>query len=264
MKGMQVNFDGKTAVVFGGSRGIGNAIVKELGKAGATVYTCSQHEEYVNEAHSEFTGLGLKVVSGVVNTPEEDQVDGFIQKALKETGRLDMVVNNAGIVGMIPFIDADSNELRRLLDVNVIGVNNGTRAALKHMIPFKAGKIVNISSCTGHRGVPGFPHYGMTKAAVLYLTQCAAYSGAPHGINVNAVCPGIVRTPMWETILDERVKTMGPDRDKIFNERVAAACPLGRPQSVEDIAYAVAFLCSKYADQMTGQALNVDGGYCIG
>lgn len=265
MKGMQVNFEGKTAVVFGGSRGIGKAISVEIAKAGATVYLCSRQEKNVEKAYDELSGMGLKVVPGVVDVRDYEQVDSFISKAKSETGRIDMVVNNAGIIGKTPFLDATNEEIKNLLDVNVIGVNNGTRSALKHMIPFNEGKIVNISSCTGHRGVPGYPHYGMTKAAIIYLSQCAAYTGAPHNINVNTVCPGIIRTDMWEDILDGKVAATGRDRDELFRERVAAAIPLARgDHRPEDIAYAVTFLCSNYADHITGLAVNVDGGYCIG
>ena len=211
-------------------------------------------------------GLGYKSAYGVVEVTDYNQVDAFLEKAQSETGKLDIVVNNAGIVGCMPFLDADNNEVHRLLNTNVMGANNGTQAALKRMIPLKGGKIVNISSFTGHRAVKnpgdgGFPHYGMTKAAVLYMTQSAAYAGSKHNVNVNSVCPGIVRTDMWEEVLDSMVAASGRDREVIWKECLENFIPLARAdQKAEDIAYAVLFLSSTFADHITGQSLNVDGG----
>ena len=106
----------------------------------------------------------------------------------------------------------------------------------------------------------GFAHYGMTKAGVIYVTQAAAYTGAPYKINVNAVCPGVIRTPMWEQILDN-FASQGVDRETAWRESLKTFVPLARgSQSPQDIAYSVAFLCSKYADHITGQSINIDGG----
>lgn len=263
---MDIRFDGKTAVVFGGSRGIGKAVAMEFAKSGAIVYLASRQEQNAKKTCEEINGLGYKATYGVAEVSEYAQVDAFLEKAQAETGKLDIVVNNAGVVGTRPFLGADCDEVRRLLDTNVIGANNGTQAALKRMIPLKGGKIVNMSSFTGHRGVKnpgdsGFPHYGMTKAAVLYLTQCAAYTGSKHNINVNSVCPGIIRTDMWEQVLDSMVAVSGRDREVIWKECLEGFIPLARAdQKSEDIAYAVLFLCSQFADHITGQSLNVDGG----
>ena len=262
---MEIRFDGKTAVVFGGGRGIGKAISRELAKAGATVYLASHPMDNDEATADEFIAEGFKAVYAGVEVTDYDQVDAFIERALQETGRLDIGINNAGIGSLKGnFMDAKPEDVRRILDVNVMGVNNGIQAELKRMIPFGYGKIVSTSSFTGRRACAStaYSHYGTSKAAVLYLTQAAAYLAAPHNINVNSVCPGIVRTAMWEGGLTRISNEQGGrDREEIWQESLKKYIPMARgAQTVEDIAYAVLFLCSEYADHITGQGLYVDGG----
>lgn len=259
---MDIRFDGKTAVVFGGSRGIGRAIAFEFAKSGATVYVGSRQPKNAEKTCKDIVKAGYIAEFGGLDVANYDEVDAFLERAQTETGRLDIVINNAGIVGTTPFLDATNEEIKKLLEVNVVGANNGTQAAIARMIPLKGGKIVNTASFTGRRPAgDGFPHYGMTKAAVIYLTQTAAYTAAPHNINVNTVNPGIIRTDIWEEVLDSMVAARGGDREEIWKECLAHYIPLARgDQKAEDIAYAVLFLSSEYADHITGQALNVDGG----
>lgn len=266
MKAINLRFDGKTAVVFGGSRGIGKAIVDGLAEGGAkVVYIGDLLKEDAQQTADALNKAGYKVVVEKVDVRDYDQVEKLLQRAKKETGQLDIVVNNAGIVGTTPFLEATTEEIKNLIDVNVMGVNNGCQAALKVMIP-NEGKIVNTSSFVGHHAMrEGFPHYGMSKTCVIYLTQAAAYAGAPYNINVNAICPGIIRTLMWEEVLDDMTKGVTKDRaaarEAKWKENVEHFIPLKRgAQTSEDIAYATLFLCTPYADQITGQELNVDGG----
>ena len=219
-------------------------------------------EENSAEVCRRLISAGYSAEACVVDVSSYESVDSVFERAVKNTGRLDLVVNNAGIVGLNSFLDTDREEIQRLIAVNQMGVNNGCQAAIKRMIELGcSGKIVNISSFAGRHALKqGFSHYGMTKAAVIYLTQAAAYTGAPYNINVNAVCPGIIRTPMWEQILDNYAQS-GMDREESWKENLKTFIPLERgDQKPEDIAYTVAFLCSEYADHITGQAINVDGG----
>ena len=259
---MKLDFSGKTAVVFGAGRGIGEAIAREIASAGAKVYVADLIKENCTGVCNKLRADGFLAEACEVNVTDHESVDAVFLKAIKETGCLDIVVNNAGIVGLNSFLDTDQEEIRRLIDVNLMGVNNGCQAGIRHMIGLnRGGKIVNIASFAGRRALKqGFAHYGMTKAAIIYLTQAAAFAGAPHNINVNAVCPGIIRTLMWEKILDNYVMN-GMDREASWKDSLKTFIPLERgDQKPEDIAYAVAFLCSEYADHITGQALNVDGG----
>ena len=259
---MKVEFLGKTAVVFGAGRGIGEAIAREMASAGAKVYVADLIKENSTGVCNKLRADGFLAEACEVDVTDYERVDAVFVRAIKETGRLDIVINNAGIVGLNSFLDTGEEEIRRLIDVNLMGINNGCQAAIKHMIELgHSGKIVNIASFAGRRALKqGFAHYGMTKAAVIYLTQAAAFAGAPYNINVNSVCPGIIRTPMWEKILDSYAES-GMDRETSWKESLKTFIPLERgDQKPEDIAYTVAFLCSEYADHITGQAINVDGG----
>lgn len=258
---MNINFTGQTAVVFGAGRGIGQAIAFELAKAGATVYVADLLQGNCEQVKKELIEAGFNAEAVAVDVSDYEQVDAVLAKAEKETNRLDIVINNAGIVCLSSFIDAEAEEIDRLIKVNMIGANNGCQAALKRMIPYNHGKIVNTASFAGRRALQaGFAHYGMTKAGVIYLTQAAAYAGADYNINVNSVCPGIIRSDMWEKILDSYEAT-GQDREASWKNSLKKFIPLGRgDQKAEDIAYTVMFLCSPYADHITGQAINVDGG----
>ena len=259
---MHINIGGKTAVVLGAGRGIGEAIAHELANAGAKVYVTDLIEKNCLGVRDDLRAAGHAAEACVVDVHDYDSVESALAKTIQETGRLDIVINNAGIVGLHSFLDTPQDEIRKLIDVNLMDVNNGCQAGLKHMIELGiSGKIVNTASFAGRHALKqGFAHYGMTKAAVIYLTQTAAYTGAPHNINVNAVCPGIIRTPMWEQILDDYADH-GMDRETSWKESLKTFIPLERgDQKPQDIAYAVTFLCSEYADHITGQAINVDGG----
>ncbi|MBQ9686557.1 MAG: SDR family oxidoreductase [Oscillospiraceae bacterium] len=259
---MKLDFTGKTAVIFGASRGIGEAIATEIARAGAIVYLAARSEKSGLGVKEKLETEGLRAEACVADVSKYEDVDAVLCRAIRETGRLDIVVNNAGIVCLSSFLDATQEEIHDLININLMGANNGCQAAIKHMIELEiSGKIVNTASFAGRHALQaGFSHYGMTKAGVIYLTQAAAYAGAPYNINVNAVCPGIIRSKMWETILDSYVDN-GLDRETSWKDSLKTFIPLARgDQKAEDIAYTVAFLCSEYADHITGQSINVDGG----
>lgn len=259
---MKLDFTGKTAVIFGASRGIGEAIATEIAVAGAKVYVAARSEKSSLGVKEKLLAEGYQAEACIADVSKYDDVDAVITKAIGETGRLDIVVNNAGIVCLSSFLDATQEEIHELININLMGANNGCQSAIKHMIELGiSGKIVNTASFAGRHALQaGFAHYGMTKAAVIYLTQAAAYAGAPYNINVNAVCPGIIRSAMWEKILDSYVDS-GLDREESWHSSLKTFIPLERgDQKAEDIAYTVAFLCSEYANHITGQSINVDGG----
>ncbi len=258
---MNVDLKGQTAVVVGAGRGIGEAIVTEIAKAGAIVYVADILLDNAKEVIAKLEKDNLKGVAVKCDVSNLKEVDEVLAKAEKETGRLDIVVNSAGIVTLNSFLDTTQEEIESLYKVNLLGTSHVLQCAIKRMQKYNHGKIVCISSFAGRHALKeGFSYYGMTKAAVNYLTQAAAYTGADYNINVNAICPGIIRTKMWEKILDNYVEH-GQDREESWKESLKHFIPLARgDQKVEDIAYAVLFLCSEYADHITGQALNVDGG----
>ena len=159
----------------------------------------------------------------------------------------------------IPFVELDEREWDRVFDVNVKGVFLACRAVVPQMIERRAGKIINVASMVGKEAIPLFVHYSASKFAVIGLTQGLAKELAEFDINVNAVCPGVVRTPLWEPLLDQLSANKGITREEAFGEFIAGI-PLARPQTPEDIGEVVAFLASDKARNMTGQGINVTGG----
>ncbi len=258
---MKIDLKGQTAVVYGAGRGIGEAIATELAKAGALVYVADLIEDNCRYVVDKLEKEGLKGVAVKCDVSSYEQVDAVMAKAEEETGRLDIVINNAGIVTLGSFLDTTQEEIQKLINVNLMGASNGLQSGVRRMQKYGHGKIVSTASFAGrHAMKEGFAYYGMTKAAIIYLTQAAAYAGADYNINVNSICPGIIRSAMWEKILDSYVES-GLDRETSWHDSLKHFIPLERgDQKAEDIAYAVLFLCSKYADHITGQALNVDGG----
>lgn len=257
---IKIDLTGKTAAVTGGGRGLGKAIALTLASAGANVWIGNRKEEQSKEAVKEIQALGVKAGYTVMDVSRFEDAQKFMDDAEKfGNGKIDIMINNAGVISTDPFLDITPEEFKRLLDINVVGVSNTLQIAIKKMIPHKAGKIVVISSIAGRKGLGFVDHYCATKAATISLVQSAAYAAAPYHINVNSVAPGIIRTKMWEEILDGIVPP-GGNRDEVFNENIKKMIPLNKPQTEQDIADAVLFLCSDLANEITGQTLNVDGG----
>ncbi|RPA65464.1 SDR family oxidoreductase [Aerococcus agrisoli] len=258
---MEITLTDQTAVIFGAGRGIGEAMATVFADAGATVYIADLIEENSKALAEELKAKGHKAVGVKCNVSSYDEIDAVLAQAEEETGRLDIIINNAGIVGLDSFLETSQEDIQKLLNVNLMGANNGMQAGIKRMMKYDHGKIINTASFAGrHAMKEGFAHYGMTKAAVIYLTQAAAYAGADHNINVNAICPGIIRSQMWETIL-ESYEQAGQDKETAWTESLKHFIPLKRgDQKAEDIAYTALFLASPLADHITGQSINVDGG----
>jgi meso-butanediol dehydrogenase / (S,S)-butanediol dehydrogenase / diacetyl reductase len=242
------DLDGRVAVVTGGARGIGRGIVDALTARGAEVVVADLDPEVAGDEETVR-----------VDVTDERSVRDLVRDVIDRHRRLDILVNNAGVSRSLPFVDIDEAEWDRVFNVNVKGVYLACRAVVPHMMERRSGKIVNISSMVGKEAIPLFVHYSASKFAVLGLTQGLAKEMAPYDVNVNAVCPGVVRTPLWEPLLDQLSATKGITRDQAFDEFVSGI-PLGRPQEPEDVGEVVAFLASDRARNMTGQGINVTGG----
>jgi NAD(P)-dependent dehydrogenase (short-subunit alcohol dehydrogenase family) len=257
-----LDFTGKNAIVTGGGSGIAKAIALQLAEAGANVWIGEIVEKNAQATIDEMKKYQKSYGYTKTDVSKKEDVEAMFRDAKERFGKIDIVVNAAGVFAPVHFIEAGAEDIKRYLDINLMGVIYGCQIALREMIEQGGGgKIVNISSVGGRQGDPEFPYYALGKAGIINLTQSAAYCGAPHRINVNAVCPGIIRTPMWDTIL--KGMTGGDpnaDYDKLFNDVLLARTPLGRAQTGDDIAYTVLFLCSRYTDEVTGQSWNVCGG----
>jgi meso-butanediol dehydrogenase / (S,S)-butanediol dehydrogenase / diacetyl reductase len=249
----------KVAIVTGGAKGIGRGIVEALASHGASVVIADLDIEEGRNVADKVGRDGTSARALPLDVTRWEDHQRLVADVLAALGQIDILVNNAGVSKSVPFVDIDEAEWDRVFDVNVKGVYLATRAVLPHMIERRYGKVVNLSSMVGKEAIPLFVHYSASKFAVMGLTQGLAKEMAEYGINVNAVCPGVVRTPLWEPLLDQLSANKGISRDEAFQEFIAGI-PLGRPQEPEDIGEVVAFLASDKARNMTGQGINVTGG----
>lgn len=250
---------GKIAIVTGASQGIGRAITLRLAREGASLVIGDIDVEAAEKVAREVRNGGTEALVVKVDVTKAEEVNKVIGEVAEKFGRIDILVNNAGISSMALVVDLKEKDWDANMNVNAKGVFLCSRAVARQMIKQKSGKIINNASLAAKRGAPFLGHYSASKFAVLGLTYTMALELAPYGITVNAVCPGIVETGMirrewkWEGDL----RGMTPDQ---VREEVLSTIPLGRLAQPEDIAAVVAFLASKDADYMTGQALNINGG----
>jgi meso-butanediol dehydrogenase/(S,S)-butanediol dehydrogenase/diacetyl reductase len=272
---MSTQLQGMTAAITGAGRGIGRGIALVLASRGAAVSLSDVDPASVQEVAAEIESAGGRAVSAKVDVTIQDSLNEWIAMSVKALGKVDICVPNAGVIGASGFNerkDYNNDDWRMTWDINVRGMINTADAIVPHMKERNFGKIVNIASHGGRapRGVPEpgrgsvqMP-YSVSKAAAIQWTHLLAIELGRFNINVNAVCPGRLWTPMWEAIALNH-KALNPDVShlsarEIFDRNIKATMPLGRPQTPEDIGKAVAFLASEDAAQITGQALNVNGG----
>ncbi|MFA6505314.1 MAG: glucose 1-dehydrogenase [Treponemataceae bacterium] len=270
---MDKRFAKKGAIVTGGGSGIGKAVALRLAREGASVLVADIQEDKAREVAAEIKKEGGRAESFKVNLGNIAEIDVMIREAVKLWGSLDIMVNSAGLVKSQPFFEVTEQDYDRIVDINMKGTAFCIQKASAQMlsqIPADRrglevsdrcnGKIVNLSSISGRRGRAYQLHYAATKAAVISLTQSAALAVAQYGINVNAICPSVVKTPMWEQNIADKAKSFGVDAIKESDEFIAKI-PMKRPGTAEEMAAAVCFLCSSDSDYVTGQTLNVDGGF---
>ena len=251
---VSINLSGKQAVVTGAARGLGKAVALKYAQAGADVWIADILKDELEKTAEEISSMGVKCGYSLCDVSDYDQYEAL----LNDAGQVDILAHVAGIMVSKPMLKINQDEIDRLIKVNINGTDNACRAGLRKMIPEKKGTILITSSVAGRHGHPGHAHYHLTKAADISIMQSAALTGAPYGITVNAICPGIIRTAIWEHIIDNTRKE-GETREECWERSIREMVPLGRPQTPEDIADAALFLTSPMARNITGQALNVCG-----
>ncbi len=253
--------NGKVAVVTGGARGIGRAISLRLARDGADIVTADLNLAGAESVAEEVRALGRSAIARQVDVTDEAQVEGLFADAAGELGQVDIAVANAGIMVIGPMIDTAVADWQRIFDVNVTGVWFTCKSAAKQMIAQGGGgKIILAASQAGKVGSTRFTGaYSVTKHAVVGITRSLALELAKHQINVNAYCPGIVDTEMWDQIDREAGALIGYKVGEL-KELASSAVPLGRIQVPEDVSNLVSFFASSDSDYMTGQAVNVTGG----
>ncbi len=239
---------GEVAIVTGGSRGIGRAVVQTLAAAGMeVVFTFRENREAAAEVLQSVPGA--KITAEAVDVGDDVACTALAEKVFDRTGRLDLLVNNAGVIRDNPLGALEPSDVRAVLATNVEGTFNMTRAVLPFMISQRRGKIVNISSVSGEKGGRGQTNYAASKGAINAFTRSLAVEVAPRGIRVNAVAPGVIETEMSRAVRE------------LAGDQIKARILLRRCGRPEEVAHAVWFLSSRYADYITGQILHVDGGF---
>ena len=244
-----MNFAGKTAVVTGGSRGLGRAICLKLAKDGVNVVFCyAGNETAAQETVSACQAPGGSVLAVRCNVSDADAVNALMDTAVKAFGRIDILVNNAGITRDNLLMRMKPEDFDAVIRANLKGTFLCMKAVARQMVKQRYGRIVNLSSVVGLRGNAGQVNYAASKAGVIGMTKSLAKELAGRNITVNAVAPGFIATDMTAALTDS-ARTAALD-----------AIPMGRMGSPEDVAAAVAFLASDEAAYITGQVLAVDGG----
>ena len=240
---------GKVALVTGGSRGIGRAIALKLAENGADVaINYAGNTAAAEEVKAAIEQMGRKALLIQCSVADTDGVQAMVNQVVKELGRLDILVNNAGITRdglLMRMKEADWDDV---MNTNLKGVYNCSKAVMRTMMKQKSGRIVNMASVVGEMGNAGQANYAAAKAGVIGFTKSLAKEVASRGITVNAVAPGFIATDMTRVLSDDQKAEM------------ARTIPLGRAGQPEDVANAVLFLASEGAAYITGQVLNVDGG----
>lgn len=262
---MDLKIDGKIAIVTGAGNGIGKGIASRLAAEQATVIAVDINKTDAERAFTEISGKGGKGLALHADTTDERAVDNMVRQCKEIFGQIDILVNNVGGGSdSALIIDLPNEAWDKTIEVNLRSAFLCSRAVAREMIPRKQGRIVNIASISGKVGESLIGAYCAAKFGVIGLTQVLARELGRHSITVNAVCPGYVWTPGWEHLaqwLKDNFSTMADKSlEQIFEERVQATTPLRRPQTVEDVASLVAYLVSEEARNITGQAINVDGG----
>jgi 3-oxoacyl-[acyl-carrier protein] reductase len=239
----------KVALVTGASRGIGRAVAGALAAQGAVVVLAARDRSRLESAVAEIRGTGGVAEAVSLDVTDRASVESAVRGAVKSHGRIDALVNNAGVTRDTLLLRMKDEDWQAVLDTNLTGVYLCTQAALKPMVRQRSGRIVNVTSVVGLVGNAGQANYAASKAGVVGFTKSVAREVASRGITVNAVAPGFIETDMTAGMTDKA------------REAVTAAIPMGRVGQPADIAGTVAFLISDAASYLTGQVLGVDGGF---
>jgi len=242
-----MNLEGQTALITGAGRGIGKTIALKLAECGADIVLADMNPQ-VSEVLLEVESLGRKCLTFETDVTDFDGIDAMVKKIIEELGSIHILVNNAGITQDNLFMRMKPEQWAKVIDVNLNGVFNVTKAVIRPMVKQRMGKIINISSVVGFTGNPGQVNYSSTKSALVGFTKSLAREVGARGVTVNAVAPGFIDTAMTQALNESQ------------QELILQQIPLGRMGGPADIANAVSFLVSEDASYITGTILHVNGG----
>jgi NAD(P)-dependent dehydrogenase (short-subunit alcohol dehydrogenase family) len=241
---------GRVAIVTGGGTGIGRGIALELARAGADVALVGRRTAPLEETAAEIAALGRRALSAPADVRDWEQVQAMTARVVAELGRLDILVNNAGGQFGAPFASLSAKGWRAVIDTNLNGVFNCTRAAADYLIPQQSGKVINVIAGFSRRAAPNVAHSGAARAGVENLTRSLALEWALYNIQVNCISP-VAMTEAMAANMGER------------SEGFIRSIPAGRCASLEEVGWLVVYLASRAGDFMTGEHLVLDGGYWL-
>ncbi|WP_246938763.1 3-hydroxybutyrate dehydrogenase [Bacillus pinisoli] len=253
--------ENKVIFITGAGRGIGLEIGKTFAKNGAKVVLSDLDEGAVTEAASTLQESGYAVIGIKCNVTDEDEMKHALAKTVEHFGRLDCLINNAGLQHVSTIEDFPTEKFEQLISIMLTAPFKAIKQAFPIMKQQQFGRIINMASINGLVGFAGKAAYNSAKHGVIGLTKVAALEGAEHGITVNAVCPGYVDTPLVRNQLSDLAKTRNVPLERVLEEVIYPLVPQKRLLSVDEIANYVMFLCSDLAKGITGQACVIDGGY---
>lgn len=247
-----LDFNDQVVIVTGSGspKGIGRTIACTFAKQGATVVIADMNTDGVKDTVAVIEGEGGKAFGIELNVTNKDSVDNMVKTIMDKFGRIDVLVNNAGISQKVTVEDMTLEDIRRIFEVNMFGLFLCTQACMKPMRKAGYGRIVNLSSVSGKRGggVFGGAHYSASKAAVLAFSKNLSREISADGVTINSVCPGLINTEIWKSL---------PKDDA---QKVIDGIPMGRPGETQEVANAIVFLASKEASYITGEEIDINGG----
>lgn len=247
----KLSLDGRTAVVVGGTSGIGRALAHGLAEAGADVVCTSRRTEQVDAAASEIEQFGRRTLRECSDVSDRASLERLLDSCVAEFGKVDILVNSAGITKRSPTVDLDESDWVSIIETNLTGTLRACQVFGRHMIENGYGRIINIASLSTFVSLFEVAAYSASKAAVASLTKSLAVEWARKGVNVNAIAPGVFRTDLNRQLLDETPR----------GQEFLARTPMGRFGNVDELAGAAVFLASEAASFVTGEILVVDGGF---
>ena len=247
-----LDFDGQVVIVTGSGspKGIGRTIARTFARQKAAVVIADMNEAGVKDTVAAIKEEGGEAFGVVVNITDEVSVQNMVDQVMEQYGRIDVLVNNAGISQKVTVADMTLADMKRIFEVNMFGLFLCSKACMKVMRAQKYGRIVNLSSVSGKRGggIFGGAHYSASKAAVLAFSKNLSREISAEGITINSVCPGLINTEIWKSLPKE-------DADKVIE-----GIPMGRPGETQEVANAIVFLASKEASYITGEEIDINGG----